>query len=284
MRPGPRLTAVLLATALVVGGVRPVAAAERLGAGDVAALVAVPTASVLLGRAVQRSQRPLPPRWVDPPALDLWVASRLAPEPGPDRGNFMDSNLANELNSALMGAAVGWLDGRYPRGDRSDDVLQGQLLYWSGLVTLKGAQAGVKGVVGRQRPLPRLWPEVAAARLDQDPGHDRASFWSGHASGAFYGATFLNLRLRAMLRRELSSDAWADWRWASPAVLYGWAAWVAYSRIHAHQHYLTDVLTGALMGTVFAIVFESLDPQGRGGANAGRDGGGVPLGAVVLRF
>jgi membrane-associated phospholipid phosphatase len=190
----------------------------------------------------------------------------------------MNTDLANELNTAVLGAAVGWLDWQYPRGNRGDDVLQGQLLYWSGLVTLKGLQAGVKGAVGRQRPLPRLWPDVAAARAHADPGHDRASFWSGHASGAFYGATFLNLRLRGALRRELSAGDWGDWRWAPPTLLYGWAAWVAYSRIHAHQHYVTDVLAGALMGTALAIVFEALDPQGRG------EGGGVPLGAVVLRF
>jgi hypothetical protein len=277
-------TVITMILALVWSTAPSAQARDHLNTGEVIALAATPTVSILLGHHRQQAARNLPPRWLDPPGLDLWVATHLAPTPRAGRSNFMDTTLANELNTAVMGLAVGWLDGRYPQNDATQDVLQGQLLYWSGLVTLKGLQGGVKSAVGRQRPLPRLWPEVAAQRAHSDPGHDRSSFWSGHTSGAFYGATFLNLRLRGVLRRELDAAAYRDWSWVSPTVLFGWAAWVGYSRIHAHQHYLTDVLAGAAMGYAFATVFAALDPRGAGGRAHHDSGNPPPLVTVVLRF
>ena len=84
------------------------------------------------------------------------------------------------------------------------------------------------------------------------------------------------------MRRELSSSAYDDWSWAPPAALFTWATWVAYSRIHAHQHYLTDVLVGAGMGTAFALLFASLDDANA--TDGPRDGAPVPLVTLALPF
>ncbi len=85
-------------------------------------------------------------------------------------------------------------------------------------------------------------------------GSDGQSFFSGHSSGAFCAASYLS--------REL--DDWYD-RWeptrkddalrstlrvGTGLVLYGGAAYVAYSRLHDQKHYFTDVAVGAAVGTI----------------------------------
>ena len=48
----------------------------------------------------------------------------------------------------------------------------------------------------------------------------------------------------------------------SAVVLYGWAAYVGYSRLHDDKHYLFDVAVGAVVGTaVSEIMYRShFDP------------------------
>lgn len=260
----------------------PARAAEHFAAEEVVALVAVPAAALWLGFTINDRCDDQPPRWQEPPALDRWVATHLAPAPRSTRANFMDTDLAAAVNTVACGATVGWFDATYPGASAGRDFLQGQLLYWSGIATLQGFQRAAKGLVGRERPLWHLAPEIAARRHEGSPGYPREAFWSGHASAAFYGAAFLNLRARAVMRRELSSSAYGDWKWAPPAILFTWATWVGYSRIHAHQHYLTDVLVGAGMGTAFALLFASLDDANETATTPGR--APVPLVTLALPF
>ncbi|HOX26019.1 MAG TPA: phosphatase PAP2 family protein [Candidatus Krumholzibacteria bacterium] len=257
--PQPRLLAAVLVAVLALADAPGARADGHLEAGEVAALAAAPAALLWLGSAIHGSQADRPPRWTEPPGIDRWAAVHLAPAPRATPANFMDSDLAGAIDVVAMGAAVGWLDATYPWDDPGRDFLQGQLVYWSGYGSMVGVQEGVKSLVGRQRPLWRQAPEVAALRRDVSPSHHRQSFWSGHAAGAFYGATFLNLRLRAVMRGELSAGQWKSWNWVPPAVLFTWASWVGYSRIHAHQHYLTDVLVGAGVGAAAAALFASFD-------------------------
>ena len=276
------LLAAAIAVVAIPSAIAPARAAEHFDTGEVATLIAVPAAVLWLGATINERCDDQPPRWQEPPAIDRWVAIHLAPAPQPTRANFMDTDLAAALDVLASGAAVGWLDATYPRGTAGRDFLQGQLLYWSGYATLQGLQLGAKGLVGRERPLWYLAPAVAAQRREKSAGYSREAFWSGHASAAFYGATFLNLRARAVLRRELSSSAYGGWRWAPPAALFTWATWVAYSRIHAHQHYLTDVLVGAGVGTAFALLFASLDDANAAARTPERSS--VPLVTIALPF
>jgi membrane-associated phospholipid phosphatase len=84
-------------------------------------------------------------------------------------------------------------------------------------------------------------------------GSDGKSFFSGHASGSFAAAAFIY--------REISD--WADagplrrsetgntvLKAAAFSLCYGWATYVGYARIHDRKHYLSDVLTGAAVGTL----------------------------------
>jgi hypothetical protein len=182
----------------------------------------------------------------------------------------MESDTAAAVNAAAAGLAVGVLDARWSSGGSWRDVGQGQLLYWSGLVSMMGLQDAVKGQTARQRPLARLAPEVAARRADPDPVRDQRSFWSGHASSAFYASTFLNLRLRDALRRELSPADYRDWRWVPSAVLFSWSTWVAWTRVESYQHYLSDVVVGAGVGWACAALFHSFDDRGADATTAAK--------------
>jgi len=65
-------------------------------------------------------------------------------------------------------------------------------------------------------------------------------FASGHASNSFGIATFLWLVTR-------------KW-WKYSVWLMAWAAIVSYSRIYAGEHYPGDILVGALIGILFALI------------------------------
>lgn len=65
------------------------------------------------------------------------------------------------------------------------------------------------------------------------PNHrDNHSFPSGHSAASFSSAEFLRMRY--------------GWEYGVPAYLV--ATFVAYSRVHAKQHYLHDVIAGSAIG------------------------------------
>jgi undecaprenyl-diphosphatase len=90
-----------------------------------------------------------------------------------------------------------------------------------------------KNIVGRARPT--LFDQVGALDFKLfafDP--DYASLPSGHATNIFAFATVIGM-------------LWPKGR----VLLYTVAAWIAASRVLIGQHYTTDVVLGAILGTVF---------------------------------
>ncbi len=88
-------------------------------------------------------------------------------------------------------------------------------------------------------------------------GTDTQSFFSGHASTVFATSTFLYLELRdyfsnAAAEGKLPLLSEQNWKRLSGCALFGWAAYVGYSRVHDRKHYPTDVLVGALSGTLIS--------------------------------
>lgn len=109
-------------------------------------------------------------------------------------------------------------------------------------VLVSGALTAVtKGAVGRARPF--------AAPGDPDefsPGHGFtdgafASFPSGHTSAAFATAT--------VLARELHSKH-PEGRWLINSLLFGGATFVGFSRVYDKQHWPSDVVAGATLGSI----------------------------------
>jgi membrane-associated phospholipid phosphatase len=71
------------------------------------------------------------------------------------------------------------------------------------------------------------------------PDGGKHSFPSGHTSVTFSSAEFLRRRY--------------GWKWGAP--VYAAAAFVGYTRIAARQHFLHDVLIGAMIGFIGSSLF-----------------------------
>ena len=177
------------------------------------------------------------------------------------KSNFLDSDFGSAIapfsGSILLLAA----DLKYPQGDKSKTVLQDQYLYISGLVATKGITSIFKGLVNRERPLPCLAPQEAAKREHIDRRYDHQSFFSGHTSSAFFSMSFLNNRIRSIMRSQLTSSEYRNWRWVSPVMTFSWASYVGWSRIHAYKHFVSDVLVGAAVGHLISELFLSFGDE-----------------------
>lgn len=93
-----------------------------------------------------------------------------------------------------------------------------------------------KNIIGRARP--KLFDHVGVLDFKLfafDP--DYASLPSGHATNIFALATVIGI-------------LWPRGR----VLLYTVAAWIAASRVLIGQHYVTDVVLGAILGTVFPYI------------------------------
>jgi membrane-associated phospholipid phosphatase len=111
----------------------------------------------------------------------------------------------------------------------------------------------IKYAVGRPRP----YTEGAAnhPELRRHAGEDNLSFFSGHASSTFAAGTFLAGDLSRYLRRTTLARAAPATRFLVGSVLpytvgYGVPALVGLSRIIDQQHWPSDVVLGALVGTL----------------------------------
>jgi membrane-associated phospholipid phosphatase len=181
----------------------------------------------------------------------------LGGQPSVGKQNFLDGTTGSMITPLALGAALATVDASWPRDDKSKELAQDFFLYTSGLLATKGFTGIVKGLVARERPLPYFAPHLVTDRSAKEYRFDRQSFFSGHASSAFFASAFLNLRMRTIMRAELTGQEYRDWRWAPPALLFGWASYVGVSRIEAYRHYLSDVVMGAVAGVLMAELFFS---------------------------
>lgn len=107
-----------------------------------------------------------------------------------------------------------------------------------------------------ERPRPCHEPELQdQMRLVKSSCGGKYGFVSSHASNTFGLAMLLGLILKKRLK------------WM-PALLFFWAAMVAYSRVYLGVHYPADILGGALLGILIGgilarIFFNAFDPQYR---------------------
>lgn len=109
----------------------------------------------------------------------------------------------------------------------------------SGLVT-----ATIKGLAGRKRPaISPDDPGSFAWLRGMREGGDYQAVPSGHTTAAFAFATAAHLEVKRRAPRHA--------RWVGFAV-YGSALTTAYGRMHDDRHWLSDVVTGAGIGSVTA--------------------------------
>lgn len=101
---------------------------------------------------------------------------------------------------------------------------------------------GLKLLVGRVRP----WIALGLAPVFGAP-HD-GSFPSGHAAGSFCVAAFLAVALPVAWSRVRAGA------WAVVALSFVVAGLIATSRVYLAAHYPSDVLAGALLGSVVGAI------------------------------
>tara|TARA_R110002072_G_scaffold111009_1_gene239048 strand:- start:19 stop:573 length:555 start_codon:yes stop_codon:yes gene_type:complete len=109
-------------------------------------------------------------------------------------------------------------------------------------LTVVAALTGItKELVARLRPSNTEEINTLIRILKSPTGY---SFFSGHASSSFSITTGVFLFLR---------DKW-KWSW----LFYIWPLLFALSRIYVGVHYLLDLIVGALVGIILAIIFYRL--------------------------
>jgi membrane-associated phospholipid phosphatase len=224
--------------------------AERryLGAGKLVFISGVSAAILggaeLLGK-IDTSRASLIP---DPLPGDRWIQRHLGGSWYVGKTNFLDKSLGSALTPAIGATSLLIVDMKWPQFHRGKDVGQDLALFVSGLLLTEGVTNLAKTAIARPRPYLKMEPELATARTGIDPDEDRRSFFSGHVSSSMFSSVYLNKRIRDIMRDRMSVAGYRRWRWTSPSLLFGWTAFVGWSRIHAYKHYFSDVVVAAAVG------------------------------------
>jgi len=228
-----RLVAIALACALPLSNALAADAPTLRPSYDLAtdvAVTAVAAGGTLAMLALKSELAPTACRWCNPPGFDADVTRALA---WSNRGAA--STASDLLQVALGGGVLGYtvLDG-YRRGDREAGFANALLITEATSIAMLIDQ-GVKYAVGRSRPY------VFLGRTGTDTRDGNLSFFSGHTTFAFAVAASSSTLL-------LSQHA--PGAEVVSVVAFAAAGLTGYLRIAAEQHYLTDVLAGAAVGTL----------------------------------
>ncbi len=187
--------------------------------------------TMLLLSVFQPKLAPATCHWCVPGGLDASVRNALVWNKDFHAADVLSSVVAEGV---LPLSALGYLVlSAGGRGGMSDGLVDALLVAEAVSAQLILCQT-VKLVVGRERPYSYYGREVGAAASDKN-----AAFYGGHSSFAF--------SIVAATVTVASMRGYSGTREAA-GVGFALATGVAYLRIAADQHYLTDVLVGAAIG------------------------------------
>ncbi len=190
---------------------------------------------LLAGLAALETDRLAAPacRWCEPPPLDRWARTQL---------RWRDPSRAAAVSDALVVAvpagaalALGLLAQQAGGGWREagEDLLVVAEAVAVATVLTQAAK------LGAARLRPYAWADGGSTAVDA-----RHSFWSGHTALAFSAAAAATQVARLRGR--------AGWRWLAIASFAGAAA-TGWLRMAGDRHWLTDVVTGAVVGTAAGL-------------------------------
>ncbi len=141
------------------------------------------------------------------------------------------NNLSNTSKYISVGVPVGYFVAGLIHENKA---LKQKAAYTAAAILFNTASTTVlKNVVKRERPY-NTYTGIFPDKIESD-----YAFPSGHTSSAFATATSLAITTK-------------KWYVAVPA--FAWSASVGYSRIYLGQHYPSDVIMGAIVGTSSAII------------------------------
>lgn len=191
-------------------------------------------------------------RWCEPPAVDSAVREALLWKDGARTAD----TLSTVLDAAIPASAFTYLLlSANGAGDFNAGLVDSLLVTEAAAAALLVNQV-VKLLLGRQRPYAHFGNDLGYSRSE-----DNVSFYSGHASLAFsvVAATVTVASMRGYAGAGIVAG-----------VGFTLGAGIGYLRIAADQHYLTDVLVGAviggLMGWAVPRIFHSPSPAPSTGA------------------
>ena len=185
-------------------------------------------------------------------ALVLATADRRgdawARHPGVQNDATLDAlSTVGDKSGSLVAPAIGpalWLLGR-ARGDSGTAVLG---LRTTEAVFVSGATVtAIKILAGRSRPFasidhsPTHWDLFGGFRSDST-----RSFASGHSTVAAAAAV--------MLAAEWRRQGTRGWKTLGPPTVYALATLTAASRVRDREHWMSDVVSGAAVGMLSALV------------------------------
>jgi len=144
------------------------------------------------------------------------------------------------------------------RGSR-DVAEQMALIDLQTLAVVGAVHSATTVLVSRERPFGRNCgtEEMPAEAIDCEGSFHYRSFFSGHAAFSFTGAALICAH---HMKQELLGPPWDALSCASG---YAVAATTATFRMAADVHYASDVMTGALVGTLFGFGIPLLHYQTR---------------------
>jgi PAP2 superfamily protein len=231
IQPRRRLAAALLALSIAL----PARAADELTlhptydlATD-AAVTGVAVGGTLALLLLKDQLAPATCRWCTPPGFDADVSRSLAWSNRDAAGTASDV-LEVVLGAGVLGTTI--LDGQRRGG--SELAVANSLLVAEATSIAMLLNTGVKYAVGRSRP----YVYFGGGGADTRDGN--LSFFSGHTTFAFAVAASSSTLL---LSQHAPHAEWVS------AGAFATAGFIGYLRIAADQHYLTDVLAGAAVGT-----------------------------------
>jgi membrane-associated phospholipid phosphatase len=170
------------------------------------------------------------------------------------------------------GSAIGVTAGAACHDGRCGNAGADTLLVTEATALAMSANQAIKYLAGRQRPFVHYRNQAvlcAGPRCKRpDPADDNLSFFSGHTTAAFA------LAASSGTVATMRGYRWAPWVWAQGMTL---AVATGYLRIAADRHYLSDVLTGMIVGAGLGATIPYLwhRPRDNAGGVAPAPGGAM---------
>lgn len=208
---------------------------------------------------------PVPNRWTSTNSLDEWGRRTLSSD------NYDSGRWAQDASDVLLSLNLAFplivdsLIVSYWYRNSPQVAEQIALIAVESLAVTSMLQGTTAGLASRERPYGRDCGTSIPAELNHCESARRyRSFFSGHASLSF---TTAMATCSNHLRHDLFGSPFADGLTCGVAVAS--ATSVALFRVVGRQHYLTDVMTGAVVGSLSGLAVPWLLHYGTGTAIPG---------------